>query len=366
MKGRFNSGSRLSWRTACLSCALVPLEPPLVASFKILCRTRERMRPLHVSTFTITTSSSSTMPSAAEVNQTKAAFRIRRACPDEIDLCSQLVSRSFAGVNDSEVPTPLQVATRKWDRFLTRWIVYAGMVQRLVISSYYSGLEESGSEVKESIDARESTVQLLFVAESLHPYEDQIMPSEIIGVVELAYGECPIPFAQDGDSTGSSKRISPFVCNLAVLPEYRGLGVGKALLKRTIVAAKASEGSYMGSAREISEIWLQTDFNNTAALRMYRQHGFVCEGVDPDIRPKRQAYMRKRISSAAPEHGRDLLCIDDDKQSDDGEPKWSVSYDLDCRQGEHIVGELDFVEENFGTLAPLVAALGTLIGIILF
>ena len=122
----------------------------------------------------------------------------------------------------------------------------------------------------------------------------------------------------------------------------------------------------MGDLREASEIWLRTDFNNTAALRMYNKYGFVCEGVDPDIRQKRQVYMRKRITTASPLHGRDLLCINKNNQSDGGKLKWSVSYDLDCRHGEKIEGELSFVEENFGTLAPFVAALGTVVGIILF
>ena len=310
------------------------------------------------------------LPAAAEVNRTNTAYRIRRGCPDEIDLCSQIVSQSFVeeifDPENESLPSPLQAATREWDRFLTRWIVYAGMVQRLVISSYHSGLEESAAE-EESVDTKGNTaVQSLFVAESPYPDDEDENSSNIIGVVELAYGECPIPFAKNGDNSGSSKRIAPFVCNLAVLPEYRGLGIGKAILNRTIEAAIKGEGSYMGDAREASEIWLQTDFNNTAALRMYNAHGFVCEGVDPDIRQKRQVYMRKRITAASPEHGRDLLCIDEDKHIDDGKPKWSVSYDLDCRKGEHIIGELNFVEENFGTLAPLVAALGTIVGIILF
>jgi len=323
---------------------------------------------------------SSSILAGTVANQTKAAFRIRRACPDEIDFCSQLVARSFAeelpvtDTGNNESPTPLQLAAMECNRFLTRWIVYAGMVQRLVISSYYSGLEESGTTGQEEAPegAKGRSSQPLFVAESLHP-DGEEESSQIIGVVELAYGECPIPFgAENGDNSDSSKRrgAAPFVCNLAVLPAYRGLGCGKTLFERVLEAAIAGEGSCWGDSgdvREISEIWLQTDFNNTAALRMYKQFGFHCEGIDPDIRRRRQAYLRKRITSdSLPAYGRDLLCINEDKERDDGKPKWSVSYDLDHRKGEHIIGELNFVEENFGTLAPLVAALGTLVGIVLF
>jgi ribosomal protein S18 acetylase RimI-like enzyme len=240
------------------------------------------------------------------------------------------------------------------------------MVQRLVISSYYSGMEETKGATGRSS-------QPLFVAESLHPDKEE-GSSQIIGVVELAYDDCPIPFdAQSRDGCDITQRSrSPFVCNLAVLPAYRGMGAGKALLERVLEAAIAGEGSCWGDsstdARKISEIWLQTHFKNTAALRMYKKHGFVCEGIDPDVRRgrERQVYLRKRITSASPAYGRDLLRIIEDGESDGGKPRWSVSYDLDCRQGEQIIGELNFVEENFGTLAPVVAALGTFVGIILF
>jgi len=358
---------------------LVLLEFHVVASFKTLTRMRQMPRPRpRVSALT----SSSALLAGVVANQTTATFRIRRGYPDEIDVCSQLVARSFAEelpVTDytgNEPPTPFQLAAKEYDRFLTRWVVYAGMVQRLVISSYYSGMEGSGTTAQEEKEMPEGTAgrssQPLFVAESLHPDKD-VGASQIIGVVELAYGECPIPFdvqSRDGRDLNQRSR-SPFVCNLAVLPAYRGLGAGKALLERALEAAIASEGSCWGDerdARETSEIWLQTNFENTSALRMYNKHGFVCEGIDPDVRRgrERQVYLRKRITSASPVYGRDLLRIIEDGKSDSGKPKWSVSYDLDCRQGEQIIGDLNFVEENFGTLAPVVAALGTVVGIILF
>ena len=371
MKRQCNSSCRISRCTPCLLWVLASLVH-LVTSFQTPPRMMRRTTMPHFQS-TSTTSTPAALPVTEEVNQTKATYRIRRGRPDEIDLCSQLVSTSFAKENfateSNESPSPLQVASREWDRFLTRWIVYAGMVQRLVLSNYYSGLEESRADEKEaSFDTKASTAaQPLFVAETLFPNDEDENSSNIIGVVELAYGECPIPFVKNGGSSGSSKRVAPFICNLAVLPEYRGLGIGKALLNRTIEAAKGGEGSSnMGDVREVSEIWLQTDFNNTAALRMYNKYGFVCEGVDPDIRQKRQVYMRKRITTASPLHGRDLLMINKNNQSDGGKLKWSVSYDLDCRHGEKIESELNFVEENFGTLAPFVAALGTVVGIILF
>ena len=96
---------------------------------------------------------------------------VRRARPDEIDYLSLLVASCFQkemeNVNDNmqeEGGALLPVYHWYiWDNFITRWAVYAGMVQRLVISSYRSGLQE-GRGCGETIDNR--SAHPLFVAEA--------------------------------------------------------------------------------------------------------------------------------------------------------------------------------------------------------
>ena len=189
--------------------------------------------------------------------------------------------------------------------------------------------------------------------------------SQVIGVAEVAYGTCPVPF----DSHNSQRR-APFVCNLAVLPNYRGLGIGKALLERVEEAAIAGEGLPLQPTAPVTEIWLETGYNNIPALRMYRDAGYICEGVDPEIRQRRQSYMRKRINETSPEYVRDILSIKKVECENSGggsRPTWTISYDLGDEECQYsYVGKLSYIEKNFGALAPFVAAVGTIVGIILF
>lgn len=159
---------------------------------------------------------------------------------------------------------------------------------------------------------------------------------------------CPVPL-------GIGDRPAPFVCNLAVLREYRGLGGGRSLLQKCEEVADSQYGH--------AEIWLETRCTNVPALRLYQSEGYVCEGLDPDIRgEKRLAYLRKCLHEGSPELERDVRRIEH-RVCDDGQDFHEARYDFG--DGRCIV-ELTFLEKNFGTLAPLVAAVGAMVGGILF
>ena len=346
--------------------ASFPPSIPVNNHFAVTNRCVQSARILQVSTYLNSEEAPHTGSSARSRTMTSVrrdeslTISVRRAKPDEIDGLSSFVAGCFAKKiehddeniqADDRVLLPLH---QGWDYFISRWTIYAGMVQRLIVSSYRSGLEESrGKEVDGG------SAHPLFVAEvSPSPHHPDIDSQHqinrgmnVVGVVEVAYGDCPVPFE-------SNTRNAPFVCNLAVLPEYRGLGIGKALLGRAEEAAISGEGSPLQPRSPISEIWLETGYSNIPALRMYQAAGYICEGVDPGIRHNRHSYMRKRFSTMSPENESDILTIDKVGS------KWAISYDYSDE--ERYVGKVTFIEKNFGSLAPIVAAVGTVLGIILF
>jgi ribosomal protein S18 acetylase RimI-like enzyme len=298
------------------------------------------------------------------------SLNLRRAHPDEIDYLSQIVARCFVKssnyVNDN-APAPIaacQSLQYKSDYFVTRWTVYAGMVQRLVESSFKKGLEEGkgdefASSSEDSFDDGESVIQPLFVAEITRvdrakQIGQENNKPEIVGLVEVACADCPIPFNLGTEST----RKAPFLCNLAVLPEFQGNGFGKALLSYAEEFALTSKGLHFSLDVPISEIYLETNYDNHAALKMYQSNGYVCEGIDPEVRQHRCVYMRKRFTEESPAYSKDILCITE------VEGKCLASYDF--AEDDECIVKQTFIEANFGTLAPLVAALGAVVGVILF
>ncbi|SEJ16867.1 ribosomal protein S18-alanine N-acetyltransferase [Demequina mangrovi] len=84
--------------------------------------------------------------------------------------------------------------------------------------------------------------------------------------------------------------------NLAVLPEMRGRGLGRALLEDFLAEARV-EG--------VGDAWLEVAVTNEAALGLYRAHGFE------DVRVRRKYYqpegvdalvMRVALRGYEPEH----------------------------------------------------------------
>jgi ribosomal protein S18 acetylase RimI-like enzyme len=263
---------------------------------------------------------------------TEKVIVIRQAEPDEIDELSILIANSFA-VN--------QQGIRRW---LSRWIIYLGLIERLVTTNFAKGFEEGQASKPGDSTSVLGGLQTIIVAEA--PQIDGTL--QTVGVAELTSAPCPVP-------VGIGERPAPFVCNLAVLPEYRGLGAGRSLLQKCEEVADSKYGH--------AEIWLETRCTNVPALRLYQSEGYVCEGLDPDIRgEKRLAYLRKRLHEGSPELERGILHIER-RVGDDGEDSYEARYDIG--DGRCIV-KLTFLEKNFGTLAPLVAAVGAMVGGILF
>jgi ribosomal-protein-alanine N-acetyltransferase len=60
------------------------------------------------------------------------------------------------------------------------------------------------------------------------------------------------------------------ISNIAVLPEYRGLGIGDALVKRLVDISREIK---------ISGLTLEVRMGNVPAQRLYGRNGFVFEGI---------------------------------------------------------------------------------------
>jgi [ribosomal protein S18]-alanine N-acetyltransferase len=90
--------------------------------------------------------------------------------------------------------------------------------------------------------------------------------------------------------TQAIHEISAYIQTIEVLPEMRGQGVGRELLKhmeRSALEAGASS------------IWLHVDVGNFGAICLYERNGFVCAGDEENYyAPGRGAYIyRKQVKN---------------------------------------------------------------------
>ncbi len=74
--------------------------------------------------------------------------------------------------------------------------------------------------------------------------------------------------------------IGPFeaeVMNVAVHPDYRGLGIARKLMTALMEA---------GASRGVKEYTLEVRVSNVGAIHVYEAHGFVGEGIRPGFYSK--------------------------------------------------------------------------------
>lgn len=103
----------------------------------------------------------------------------------------------------------------------------------------------------------------------------------------MAEGLCQIVVAERDGSVvgfGVGEGVEPelHISNLAVDPKWRGLGIGRALLR-----ALLDWGRRLG----LEEAWLEVRESNQAALGLYESMGFVVTGT-------RKSYYRKPSEDA--------------------------------------------------------------------
>lgn len=120
--------------------------------------------------------------------------------------------------------------------------------------------------------------KLVYTIVSVEPYERNYPPEDVNFSFD---GTAPaIFFAEvDGKLAGRIRMLkwwNQFICieDLAVNPEYRGLGIGRKLLERGIQWAR--ENGFPG-------VMLETQDDNVPACMLYQSCGFVLSGFDRNV-----------------------------------------------------------------------------------
>jgi ribosomal-protein-alanine N-acetyltransferase len=115
-----------------------------------------------------------------------------------------------------------------------------------------------------------------------HYYENPkiFLVAEAEGKI-VGYNMCRIEFGVSNVRTAFVKK--GHVISVAVMPEYRGLGIGKALMERGLVGVK--EGG-------ANEIYLEVRVSNNIAVGLYKKLGFKINRVsDAYYRDGENAYV---------------------------------------------------------------------------
>jgi len=121
--------------------------------------------------------------------------------------------------------------------------------------------------------------KLTYSISDVEPYQRDIPAQD----TDYGFGNTPDPvvfFADmDGKLVGRIRMVAwwnqfAYVDDLVVNPEYRGAGVGRALLENGIQWAR--ENTFPG-------VMLETQDDNVPACTLYQKYGFVLSGFDRNV-----------------------------------------------------------------------------------
>ena len=234
--------------------------------------------------------------------------QVRVADADDVPRLSWVVTDVFV----SEWKGPLQ-RPATWVQRQRMWVnVFLSMLTRIVCASFFLGLDigeearrsgvsvdvvEGAADARDAGSVGEAPPRAPVISHAAtHRLFMTVVPGDggtetVSGVIEVNCRKYPLPAnASLLPDWGQEER--PYISNLAVLPEYRGQGMANALMRA--VEEEVRQWGY-------SDVVLDVDCNNLAALQLYHRRGYVAEFVDPATRKVRRAFMRKQLS---PVHAR--------------------------------------------------------------
>lgn len=119
--------------------------------------------------------------------------------------------------------------------------------------------------------------KLTWAITPVEPYEKEILIDEVDPATFINSDDKVVFLAEvDGDLAGQVKLITwwngyAYIDDLIVNPQFRGLGVGKALMESAISWSR--EKRFPG-------IMLETQDDNVAACQLYNSCGFILGGFD--------------------------------------------------------------------------------------
>lgn len=135
--------------------------------------------------------------------------------------------------------------------------------------------------VKSRIVLQIEKEKLTYSIVDVDPYERDIPAQDM----DYGFGDTPAPVVFFAESNGSAKlagRIRmvawwnqfAYVDDIVVNPEFRGSGIGRALLESGIQWAR--ENDFPG-------VMLETQDDNVPACTLYQKYGFVLSGFDRNV-----------------------------------------------------------------------------------
>ena len=134
-------------------------------------------------------------------------------------------------------------------------------------------------DVKSRIVLEIENEELAYSVKDVEPYERDIPAQD----ADYGFGDTPAPvvfFADVGGKLAGRIRMVTwwnqfaYVDDIVVNPEYRGAGVGRALLEHGIQWAR--ENNFPG-------VMLETQDDNVPACMLYQKYGFVLSGFDRNV-----------------------------------------------------------------------------------
>ena len=147
-------------------------------------------------------------------------------------------------------------------------------------TKHYLQIGGSSFEVKSKLVLTAENGRITYTVQDVSPYTKQYGPEAVEPESYMNDPDKGVFFAWLGDKVIGQIRLRRFwngyayIEDISVKPDYRGEGIGRALINHAITWAK--EKGFPG-------LMLETQDNNVAACRLYARCGFELRGFDTHL-----------------------------------------------------------------------------------